>query len=362
MIFNNYALSILMQRFQPQEIEQIWGYIHMHEPVMRQFQVGMYLKPSQTGLARAIQIAPQCQKILIHFNRKKQGDVALGISEYKVVTLALELRTGWWYASGGERRRYCDVTDVTNEIFFLQALKGSRCVPELESVICYCGIFKYKLIEPCTYLKRRLTVEYGDLGDLQYALNKRRLTVAQKKIVFEDLIQRVAYLHRNGMIHRDLKVENILLSSQDPRGLKAIVADLGTMKTAFQEVQTKKRAYLNGTDWYWPPEYAALVYKALRGTKPDPQELAQVDTANRDSWSLGITLLQLLDETFEFRWHDPNVLNVAKALANLREDWLGECSDKNSPLQLVREMLRVDPAKRLTAEAAEQRLRYLNWT
>ncbi len=358
--FNNYALSILKQRIQPQEVDQICEFIHKYESIWQKFNASLYFKPCLTNLARAIQVAPWCQKIFVHLNRKKKGDTPLGTSEFKVVTLALELRTGGWFASGGERKRLSESVQISNEIFFLQQLKGKRCVLELESVISYEGIFKYPLDAPCIYQKRRLTVECGDLGDLEGALSTHRITTVQKKIVFEDLIKKVAHLHRNGIVHRDLKPENILLSSQDPRGLKVIVADLGSMKRINQEVDAND-ANLNGTDWYWPPEYAALAYKALQGMEIDVDEFEKVDACNRDWWALGLILMALLNEMFEFSWAVGDTMKVAEALANLREDWLDDLCDHNSPLHLARELLRVDPKKRLSAEAAEQRLSQLNW-
>jgi len=42
-----------------------------------------------------------------------------------------------------------------------------------------------------------------------------------------DVCQGVAHMHRNGMSHRDIKVENILLSEQ-----KFKVADFGSTETS----------------------------------------------------------------------------------------------------------------------------------
>ena len=72
--------------------------------------------------------------------------------------------------------------------------------------------------------------------------------------------------------------------------------------------------------------------------------------------------MQLLDKTFELPWKFEDIMEVTHALANLRKNWIKASSDKNSPLYLAWELLRIDPTERLSVEAAEQRLPYLNWT
>lgn len=61
----------------------------------------------------------------------------------------------------------------------------------------------------------------GELFD--YLVEKGRLSSSETKRIFGQLVLGVAYLHTNGVVHRDLKLENILLDEKC--GVK--IADLG---------------------------------------------------------------------------------------------------------------------------------------
>ena len=352
--FNINALFNLEQRLLPGEAKQICDYINSYAWAWTKIDRSLYFKPGVTNLSRAIQIAPNCKQVFIHFNRKKKGDVPLAVTEFKTISFVLELIKGWWFVSAGERKLPSQTTQFSNEVSFFQQLKGSPHILQLESVISYWGVFKNIQGQTHSQLKRRLTVEYADLGDLQMLLNL--LTDEQKKIVFEDLIKKFADLHRRGITHHDIKPENILLSRQNPLSLKVIVGDLGCMKRFHQQVDT-----INGTDWYWSPEYAALARKIFQDQEIDIEEFENVNTILRDVWALGLTLVQILDNKFEFPWKSDSLDEVIQNLAQLPENWLKEPSAKNSPHHLAWEMLSVDPAKRLSVEAAEQRLPQLNW-
>ena len=49
----------------------------------------------------------------------------------------------------------------------------------------------------------------GDL--LNYVRKRRKLTEPYAKFVFKQLMEGIAYLHENGVAHRDIKLDNILL-------------------------------------------------------------------------------------------------------------------------------------------------------
>ena len=52
----------------------------------------------------------------------------------------------------------------------------------------------------------------GELFD--YLVEKGRLTEEEAKIIFGQLCLAVAYLHDKGIVHRDLKLENVLLDER----------------------------------------------------------------------------------------------------------------------------------------------------
>lgn len=113
-----------------------------------------------------------------------------------------------------------DITDendrkkVFGEIEILQTLKHENHIKLLETVstdrhICI-------VMELCPG---------GDL--LSYVRKRRKLPEQQSKYIFKQIIQGVAYLHKNLIVHRDIKLENILL---DGHG-RIKIGDFGVSKT-----------------------------------------------------------------------------------------------------------------------------------
>ena len=69
-----------------------------------------------------------------------------------------------------------------------------------------------------------LVLEYASGGELfDYILKHRYLEDRKARKLFAQLISGVGYLHRNGIIHRDLKQENLLLD----HGHNIIITDFG---------------------------------------------------------------------------------------------------------------------------------------
>ncbi|XP_077369638.1 NUAK family SNF1-like kinase 1 [Festucalex cinctus] len=69
-----------------------------------------------------------------------------------------------------------------------------------------------------------IVMEYASKGELyDYILDKGRLTETEARSIFRQITSAVHYCHKNGVVHRDLKLENILLD-QD---LNVKLADFG---------------------------------------------------------------------------------------------------------------------------------------
>lgn len=64
----------------------------------------------------------------------------------------------------------------------------------------------------------------GDL--LNYVRKRRKLDEDVAKLIFKQLIEGLSYIHSKGIIHRDIKLDNILL---DGKG-KVKIADFGVSK------------------------------------------------------------------------------------------------------------------------------------
>lgn len=59
--------------------------------------------------------------------------------------------------------------------------------------------------------------DYGLYSNLQFVLNadhlvaKGRMSEPEAKRIFRQIVSAVSYCHSNGVVHRDLKAENLLL-------------------------------------------------------------------------------------------------------------------------------------------------------
>lgn len=73
-----------------------------------------------------------------------------------------------------------------------------------------------------------IILEYASGGELfDYILNQRYLKDAAARPLFAQLVSGVGYLHQRGIVHRDLKLENLLLD----RNRNIIITDFGFANT-----------------------------------------------------------------------------------------------------------------------------------
>ncbi|PCH38943.1 Pkinase-domain-containing protein [Wolfiporia cocos MD-104 SS10] len=167
----------------------------------------------------------------------------------------------------------------------------------------------------------------GELFD--YLTEKGRLNEDETRIIFGQLCLAVAYVHSKGIVHRDLKLENVLLDER----CCVKLGDFGFTR------EFERGALLEtfcGTTGYASPEM--LLAKRYLGPGKPPQV---------DVWSLGVILYTLLTGTLPFDDDDEDVMKE-KVISGVFEDpeWL---SDESR--DLIKAILQTDPEKRLTIAA-----------
>ncbi|WVR06559.1 hypothetical protein IAU60_003590 [Kwoniella sp. DSM 27419] len=162
----------------------------------------------------------------------------------------------------------------------------------------------------------------GELFD--YLVERGRMLEGEGRRLFGELAVAVGWMHRQGVVHRDLKLENVLLDGE----LRVKLGDLG-----FAREWQKGRLMETfcGTTGYASPEM-------LSGRKYLGEET--------DIWSLGIILYTLLCGGLPFDDDDERAMKDLILKGEYEEpDWLSE-----EARALIRGMLQQDPAKRLTIE------------
>ncbi len=142
---------------------------------------------------------------------------------------------------------------------------------------------------------RFIYMEYADKGTLasqinNYLVNGGKFSTEQIFDYLCDIMLALFALNQKGMIHRDIKSENILLKNETINGENYIIAKLSDLGISRQIDGVIGSLTLCGTPYYVSPEIAA-------GKKRYEY--------NVDIWSLGVVLYEMI--TLRLPWYDPNL-------------------------------------------------------
>ena len=171
----------------------------------------------------------------------------------------------------------------------------------------------------------------GELYDqIKYKYNENQLAV-----LFYQMLSGIAYLHAHNIVHRDLKLENILISEievdkrTNDRYFWIKIIDFGTAK--FFDKNKKEKSVV-GSSYYIAPEVLKKSYNE-----------------KCDTWSIGVILYMLIVGRAPFDGADDEeiISNIKKGKYNSNHKKLVESS--NEVQDLVKKLLLVDSKKRLSA-------------
>ncbi|KAI8560595.1 hypothetical protein RHMOL_Rhmol04G0270300 [Rhododendron molle] len=177
-----------------------------------------------------------------------------------------------------------------------------------------------------------LILEYCRGGDLSMYIQQRqgRVPEAKTKHFMQQLAVGLQILRKNNLIHRDLKPQNLLLSSNDDNAVLKI-ADFGFARSLEPRVLAET---LCGSPLYMAPEIMQL----------------QKYDAKADLWSVGAILFQLATGKTPFTGNNQMQLlrNIMKStelhFPPHRKNLSSDCID------LCQKLLRANPVERLTFE------------
>lgn len=235
----------------------------------------------------------------------------IGNGEFAKVKLAYDLKTGVYVAIKAFNRRsgrYMMLDEqIIRETLAIKGLRHDHIVRLYETVLY--GNCVFQVMEYCPY------------GDLRKFINQKgALSEDQAREFFGHLLLGMTKLHNSDLVHRDLKLENILLDAK----LRLKIADFGCARRQIgKDLHTITGSYAYGAP-----------------------ELFRGDSYNgklTDVWSLGVILYAMVMARLPF--HDKGtlqeLLRERMEPPALSSDLSAECCD------LILQMLTYDPRNRI---------------
>uniref|UniRef100_A0A0K0EQY8 non-specific serine/threonine protein kinase n=1 Tax=Strongyloides stercoralis TaxID=6248 RepID=A0A0K0EQY8_STRER len=170
-----------------------------------------------------------------------------------------------------------------------------------------------------------LVMEYCSGGELFDYLGKvKRFSDNEARKKFRQIVSAIQYLHHNGIVHRDLKAENILLD--DKGNIK--IADFGFADFCSEDCLMDQFC---GSPPYAAPElFQGIKYIGFKV----------------DIWSLGVILFALLVGSYPFHADDLGALKKRVISGRYNVPYYVSVSC----VQLLRKILILDPLKRATID------------
>ncbi|KAM7370210.1 hypothetical protein PAMP_011481 [Pampus punctatissimus] len=228
----------------------------------------------------------------------------LGRGKFAVVRKCVEKSTGHEYAAKFMRKRRkgqdCRM-EIIHEIAVLELATASPRVVNLHQV--------YEMASEMVLV-------------LEFEEDVKRL--------MRQILEGVAFLHQNNVVHLDLKPQNILLTSSSPLGdIKIVDFGLSRMVCSHQELRE-----IMGT-----PEYVA----------PEILNYEPISTAT-DMWSIGVLAYVMLTGISPFLGEDKQetFLNISQLNVSYSEEELQQLDQ--AALSFMQTLLRKQPQVRATAE------------
>ena len=216
-----------------------------------------------------------------------------------------------------------DEKEILNEINILKKLSHPNIVK----------IFEFYITKAHYYI----VTEFCKDGEL-FSYIKKKFSERQLAVLFYQIFSGLWYLHDNKILHRDIKLENIMISgketdkSRDEELFWIKIIDFGTAKI-FEK--NKKEKDVVGSSYYIAPEVLKKNYNE-----------------KCDIWSVGIILYMTLvgRAPFDGKNDDEIIHNVKTGNYNNKNEKLKEHSEEVR--DLLSKLLEKDSKKRYSAKEA----------
>jgi len=139
--------------------------------------------------------------------------------------------------------------------------------------------------------------------------DEHKLDIEKRLKLFRRVCEAVHHAHQKGIIHRDMKPSNIIVSVQDDKAVPKII-DFGIAKAITQPL-TEETLYTRQGQLLGTPEYMS----------PEQADMSNEDIDTRaDIYSLGVVLYELLAGALPFEHAVLEKLGFAELQRTLKEE------------------------------------------
>ncbi|CAG9315579.1 unnamed protein product [Blepharisma stoltei] len=188
-----------------------------------------------------------------------------------------------------------------------------------------------------------IVTDYISGGSLFTWLKDREFSIRENvaKKIIKDLANALEFLHSNGIIHRDLKLENILIETDKDRNLKPILIDFGL-------------SCILGPHQYSQESVGTLKYAS-------PEILSRIPYRESvDIWGLGVIAYILLVGRMPF--YGKNDQDIATRILKKPIDLEGKnfCNISEAAKDVIKNLLTRRPANRISLSALLEHEWFLN--
>ena len=189
-------------------------------------------------------------------------------------------------------------------------------------------------------------LRFYEYGNLEQFLSKQEMTLEDRRLIIQGILEGTAFLHRNNVIHRDLKSQNILLHREDGVWTPKIT-DFGLSREILGDANITNSAI--GLSYaYAAPEQIQnkRIYK------------------NVDLWAIGIIIYRVIADELPFKGRSDGQENSTESQLEISRKIINlELPEKLNTIQepyqtLIRKCLVLEPLER--AQTAEELIRVLN--
>lgn len=202
--------------------------------------------------------------------------------------------------------------------------------------------------------KYNLHMEYCELGDVYQYSKTNNIDNAFVSLFTKQMNDALTYIHSCNIIHRDIKLQNILVSRKN-KSLVFKLSDFGfacydlsskLKSNDLDDIVAKKYYKLCGTPFYMAPEILLNMKKL--------ENITLYDNSHRqfsnlfydkqvDLWSFGICLYELIHKTLPFE----NIKNIKDLESFYKKSNVQEFFDKKtSNNNVLRQLLQINPRDR----------------